>query len=332
MGFVIENGVLLRAADGALSGAVVIPEGVRAIGEEAFSEAAGITSVTLPEGLEEIGRCAFFNCSGLESISFPATVSSIGDYAFLGCSGLKSAYLSKGIHSLEWIGSFMCCPRLREIRVDSENPVYCDVGGVLFSKDKTELMLVPQAYPSDEYAVPDCVRKIDGLAFVGNSLKSVVIPEGVASLGSTPLFARSKGIEEVYLKCHCETSLKKIFAYYGGCRIIAPEINGDLFEDAELRRKAALGYAKAWLNGWTTDSEADLSYEKYIRSQKKRLYKFAAEDIWLLRYMTERRIIPAADIDRIMELIPDSSVEQRAVLLEYSDTLTDRKNYDTYRI
>jgi len=37
-----------------------------------------------------IGEDAFYNCSGLTSITIPSSVTSIGDSAFRGCSGLTS--------------------------------------------------------------------------------------------------------------------------------------------------------------------------------------------------------------------------------------------------
>ena len=78
---------------GALSGCtqvrqVVLPRGVRRIGDYAFYCCEGLESVRLPEGLCEIGDRAFAWCTGLESLWLPATVERIGEDAFEGTEGL----------------------------------------------------------------------------------------------------------------------------------------------------------------------------------------------------------------------------------------------------
>ena len=73
------------------SGEVVIPssitvEGkeypVTSIGQDAFRECSGLTSVTIPNSVTSIGESAFRECSGLTSVTIPNSVTSIGDFAF----------------------------------------------------------------------------------------------------------------------------------------------------------------------------------------------------------------------------------------------------------
>ena len=55
------------------------------IGNYAFFNCSGLTSITLPSGVTKIGNYAFCNCSGLTSITLPSGVTEIGDCAFVRC-------------------------------------------------------------------------------------------------------------------------------------------------------------------------------------------------------------------------------------------------------
>ena len=73
---------------------VSIPSSVTSIGEYAFSDCDSLKSVTIPEGVTSIGSFAFNYCSGLTSVSIPSSVTSIGYSAFNGCTGLASVTFS----------------------------------------------------------------------------------------------------------------------------------------------------------------------------------------------------------------------------------------------
>ena len=47
--------------------------------------------------IERIGDYAFYDCSGLTSITIPNSVTSISGYAFYGCSGLTSVTIPNSV-------------------------------------------------------------------------------------------------------------------------------------------------------------------------------------------------------------------------------------------
>lgn len=83
----------------AYSGSVTIPSTVTyndttyfvtAIGDFAFFDCSGLTSIEIPNSVTAIGVSAFCGCSGLTSIEINDSVTYIGDDAFSGCFGLTS--------------------------------------------------------------------------------------------------------------------------------------------------------------------------------------------------------------------------------------------------
>ena len=75
---------------------VTIGESVTSIGDWAFGYCSNLISVEIPNSVTSIGESAFYNCSGLTSVTIGNSVTSIGDWAFGNCTGLVDFILHKG--------------------------------------------------------------------------------------------------------------------------------------------------------------------------------------------------------------------------------------------
>ena len=95
---------------------LVIPNSVTSIGNYAFYECSGLTSVTIGKSVTSIGDYAFRGCSGLTSVTIPNSVTSIGDYAFRGCSGLTSVTIGNGVTSIG-NSAFSSCSALTSVTI-----------------------------------------------------------------------------------------------------------------------------------------------------------------------------------------------------------------------
>lgn len=168
---------------------VIIENGVTSIGDYAFS-GCNLTSVTIPDGVTSIGGYAFSSCK-FTSVKIPDSVISIKEYAFDHCNYLTSVMLPKNIKSLGSsinetpyeFGVFESCNNLNDISVSSENKYYSSQEGVLFDKNKTELICYPAGKVQTEYIVPNGVTEIGVGAFLQCNLENIVLPESLKSIG-----------------------------------------------------------------------------------------------------------------------------------------------------
>lgn len=98
--------------------ATVIPPSVTALGDGAFMECIGLTSINIPPGILHIGNNTFNSCYYLESINLPPQLQHIGDYAFAGCEKLITLNIPDAVTSIGDY-AFYDCPWLDYVTLGS---------------------------------------------------------------------------------------------------------------------------------------------------------------------------------------------------------------------
>ena len=191
---------------------VTILNSVNSIGANAFDGCSGLTSVIIPNSVNSIGANAFDGCSGLTSVIIPNSVNSIGANAFDGCSGLTSVIIPNSVNSIG-ANAFDGCSGLKKSAYPSglSNPFsdgtsiqYPREGaiieeGFVYGPEKNAIYFAPLSFEG-EYIIPNSVTSIGSSAFSGCSgLTDLVIEDSDKNLHFGEEVFTNAGLRNVYL-------------------------------------------------------------------------------------------------------------------------------------
>jgi len=148
---------------------IVVPDGVKAIGNHAFGDCTEVVRVVLPDSVEEIDGWAFAGCKALEEVELGTGVKNIGFCAFSGCEALKSVSMPAKMKS--WASEiFSGCVSLKEIVVPE---------GI------TKLVSAfLKCSALERVVLPEGLTEVGYNAFSGcSALKEISLPEGLNVIG-----------------------------------------------------------------------------------------------------------------------------------------------------
>lgn len=161
---------------------VVIGDKVSSIGDNAFARCVSLANINLPNSVSYIVFGVFSGCINLTSIDLPTSLYLLNYSVFSGCTNLARVNLALVTQIGE--GAFSGC-NIKEFTVSENNRVYSSLDGVLFNKDKTELVMYPKAKSSQKYVIPNSVTSVNDEAFGNcNNLASITIGDNVARMNS----------------------------------------------------------------------------------------------------------------------------------------------------
>ena len=160
---------------------VNIPNSVTSIAGATFYGCSGLTSVNIPNSITSIAGATFYDCSSLTSINIPNSVTQIDGWAFYGCSSLTSVHIPSSVTRIEGGDAFGACNSLSRITVASDNLVY---------DSRNNCNAIINTYDNSLHVgckntvIPNTVTAIRDEAFLDcSSLTSLIIPNGVTFIG-----------------------------------------------------------------------------------------------------------------------------------------------------
>lgn len=158
---------------------IVLPEGLKRIGESAFRDCHELRIADFPSTLEEVGERAFLDTS-LEHVHIPASLRSLG----------KSALITLGAHNGD------CAPSLRSISADEGNPKFYVASSLLIERFEDHgSHVVVYADSGESVHIPEDVTAINDYAFGGaRNLRELFLSDRIALIG----------LRGLSLDCHVE--------------------------------------------------------------------------------------------------------------------------------
>lgn len=159
--------------------ALVIPDGVIRIYDNACSGNPTLRSVQMPDSVRSIGYWAFPECWELKDINISESCEYMGQYALSG-TAVESLYLPASLSSINSIGSWEL-DSLQSLELAVGNPYYSMENGLLFDHDKTELLYCPP-FVTGDVVLPDSLKYIRIFATMHSNFDSITIPQSVSAI------------------------------------------------------------------------------------------------------------------------------------------------------
>lgn len=156
--FVIAKGVLTKY--NGPGGDVVIPAGVKKIGDGAFKGCTALTGVTIPKGVTSIGERAFYGCTELQSVVIPEGVKKISDFLFRGCAKLQSVTIPEGVKEIGGY-TFYGCINLKTLTVPRSVK---KIGSYAFRGCDYYMVLIAPYFPISDFEQDDKRKACRGFA------------------------------------------------------------------------------------------------------------------------------------------------------------------------
>lgn len=192
-------------------GKVIIPNGVKIIGDMAFQSCKNITEIEIPSSVETIEKYAFNICDSLRKINIPGSVKVLKEKTFWQCKELEEVILEEGVKEIEF-GGIQNCKKVKIIKipstlekidkgafvgdsgitnfvVDEENNNYCSENGILYNKDKSVLIRYTTGSIEETFTIPNYVKSIEENSFYrANNLKRIVLNNNIKEIPNKAFF------------------------------------------------------------------------------------------------------------------------------------------------
>lgn len=205
---------------------IIVPDGIREISYRAlgFENSNDIVEeIILPNSLRKIGAFAFANRKHLKKIIIPDGIKKLENNLFSLCENLEYIYIPSSVEEID-VSCFPCFSaynnyryscnfKLKNIDIDPNNMNYSFSDGVLYNKDKTEILMFI-SYNEAILKISEGVKVLNSNLFYDNEfIQMVILPESLEIIGKSA-FERCSNLKSVTFPRNFEVIGDQVFS---GC-------------------------------------------------------------------------------------------------------------------
>lgn len=171
---------------------IIIPDGVKSIGYEAFQYCYDLKSVTMPNSVTKIEYRAFEDCTSLNSINLSEGLSVLAESLLSGCTSLKSVVVPNSVTEIRALAFYKCTALERVTLPVGLTSIAMRCFDSCFKLASIDISATVTSIGSSafndcacltEVKIPSVVTSIGAYAFYGcKGLTSLKIPSGVTSI------------------------------------------------------------------------------------------------------------------------------------------------------
>ena len=245
------NGIDEKAFQSTPITGLTIPATVTEIGDQAFSNCTGLTSVTFTDGnstvtlgsglfegctnlksahlsdrIISINNRMFYGCSSLSTVEFPNQLTTIGKQAFANTALGEADLSGTKLRSIE-DGAFSGCAAIARLELPSTDPLSIEADAFSGCGNIEELV------------IPASVTSIGSGAFAKSKVKKVIFAEGSSSITlGNGVFQNCQALESAALSSRVNKISQQAFSGCGKLSVEIPEsvtsIGNDAFKDCKI--------------------------------------------------------------------------------------------------
>ncbi len=191
---------------------VILPKNIKSLKEGTFYSCEELRNIELPEKLSAIDDYCFYNCKKLKRIKLPYELCNLGFSVFAGCSALESIHINPNLKELH-DNATSDCSSLKLFEIENSD-YFSIINNILYNKEKTRLIKVPQNYNKKELIIPEGVKAIDERALSSCSeIEKITLPNSLIIIGERA-FSNMEKLRDMALP----ENIRIIGAYaFSGC-------------------------------------------------------------------------------------------------------------------
>ena len=183
---------------------VSVPDGIKEIGEEAFSGNDDLIQIDLGDQVEKIDYRAFADCGSLRTVRCGNGMQEIGMGAFSNDTSLVNMSLGDQVKEIG-SGAFAGCSSLKSVELSAGNTYLSYSNGVIYDDEQKIIYALLPGYEKEAFTLPSTVEEIKGYAFWGNPYLSYVKLDSALTNIPAYAFSNCMNLQEVSISLPVRT-------------------------------------------------------------------------------------------------------------------------------